>query len=399
MKKVFVILLLFFICGKVYAESEVLINEFVIEPAQSVELINNTNETVDISNWYIDDSGGTTYFTIPSNSLLYPDSCLVFSGDFNLNKSSTDTIRLFDNAASPTGTSAKLIDSFTYNSSPGTGISYLRLPDKNNNWVTGASSLGKFNQIDENCLFIPTPTITPTSIPTPTPTEEPTSTPIISYNNIYISEVMIAPESGNKEWVELYNDNDYSVSLEKWYIDDEENAGASPKSFSLTLSAKSYVTFDLPVSIFNNDGDSVRLLDPQKLAKDSLEYNSSSKGKTLGRISFEEDEFCVQEPTKGQENASCIEANSTPTEAATEETGASLTLTITPVKGKLASNMQLQVPTGGVIDPTGSVLSSSTPTLSTNQPAAGLVKQFSFLSFTYSLLTIASVLLKMKLNV
>ncbi len=364
----------------------------MIEPTQSVELINNTNEVVDISNWYIDDSGGTTYFTIPANSLLYPNSCLVFSGDFNLNKSSADTVKLLNN-------SNTLIDSFTYNSCPGTGISYLRLPDKNNNWTTGTSSLGKFNQTGENCLFVPSPTIIPTSIPTPTPTEEPTSTPIISYDNVYISEAMAAPDSGNKEWVEFYNDNDFTVSLENWYIDDEENAGATPKSFSLTLPAKSYATFDLPVSIFNNDGDSVRLLDPQKLAKDSLEYTSNSKGKTLGRISFEEDEFCVQEPTKGQENASCIEANPTPTETATEETEASLTPTITPVKGKLASNIQPQAPTGGVIDPTGSVLSSSTPTLSTNQPNNSLVKPFSFLSFTYSLLTIASVLLKMKLNV
>ena len=392
MRKVFVILILFFVCGKVYADSNVLINEFTVEPTQSVELINSGSEIVDLSNWIIDDGGGTTYFTIPSNSLLYPNSCLILSGDFNLNKSSADTVKLLNN-------SNTLIDSFTYNSSPGTGISYLRLPDKSINWTIGISSLGKFNQTGENCLFLPTPTIIPTSIPTLMPTEEPTSTPAISYDNVYISEVMVAPESGNKEWVELYNDNDFVASLEKWYIDDEENAGASPKSFSLILSAKSYATFDLSTSIFNNDGDSVRLLDPQKLVKDSLEYNSSTKGKTLGRLSFEEDRFCLQEPTKGQANGGCVEANPTPTETATEETEITLSPTISPVKANLALNMQPQTPTGGVIDPTGSVLSSSTPSLSINRPTASLVKPLSFLSFTYSLLTISSVLLKIKLNV
>lgn len=393
---------------RVVAESTVLINEFAIEPTQSVELINNSNATVDISNWYIDDSGGTTYFTIPANSLLYPNSCLIFSSDFNLNKASADSIRLFDNTAPPTNASAKLMDSFSYNSSPGVGLSYLRQPDKSNNWLSATSSFGKSNQTGENCLFVPTPTATPTPNPTSTPSpsraptliEEPTITPSTSYTNIFISEVMAAPETGNKEWVELYNNNDFAVTLSNWYIDDKENTGASPKSFTLTIPPKGYASFDLAASMFNNDGDSVRLLDSAKTVKDSLEYTSIIKGKTLGRISFEDDLFCIQDPTKEQENRSCIQTSPTPTEATSGEPKMTLTPTILPVKRNLASNnSRLQTPTGSAIDPTGSVLGFSTRSKPVNQAGRALAKPLSFLSFSYSILTIVSILLKMKFNV
>lgn len=405
MKKVLFIATLMLFVRNVYAAGNVLVNEFAIEPSQSIELINNTTEMVDISSWYIDDSGGTTYFTIPSGSLLYPNSCLVFSGEFNLNKSSADTIRLFNNAFPPTSASAVQIDSFAYSSSPGIGISHLRQPDKSGSWTTETSSFGKLNQSGENCLF--TPTATPTAVPTPTiiPSEEPTAAPAFSYPNIYISEVMVAPESGQAEWVELYNGNDSAATLTNWYIDDEENAGASPKSFSLTIPAKGYSSLELAASIFNNDGDSVRLLDAQKLPKDSLEYTSSTKGETLGRISFEDDKFCLQEPTKGQENESCLEETLTPEEEETEaietvssavaDTKVSLaSKSASARKGKPASlNTQISPPT-----PTGSVLGEQNESFTLQETRPPLGKPLSFLSFSYSLLTIAAVFLRMRFN-
>ncbi len=399
MKKFLIILLGLFVCGRVSAAPTVLINEFSVEPTQSIELINNSNDIVDISNWYLDDNGGTTYFTIPANSLLYPNSCLVFNGDFNLNKSSADTVRLFDNTAPPIQIGANLIDSFTYSSSPGTGISYFRAPDKSSTWTIGVSSLGRFNQSEENCIVMPTPT--PTSIPTitltPTITLEPTLTSSVSYDNIYLSEVMVAPESGSKEWVEIYNANDTTVWLNNWYIDDIENAGATPKSFSLTILAKSYATFDLSTSMFNNDGDRVRLLDTQKQLKDSFEYSSSTTGKSIGRLSFDDDSLCIQEPTKGRENGGCLEANSISSiETAKEQ--ASISPKPTPTTSFLASNFLPTRPTSSVPSPTSSVLGSLNIAPVSAHSESNLARPLSFLSFGYSLLTLASVLLKMKFN-
>jgi hypothetical protein len=106
--------------------------------------------------------------------------------------------------------------------------------------------------------FIP-PSLTPTPAPTETPVlncvgqaclsptnfptqnSSPTNTPIptpISYQNIYLSEVYPNPQTGENEWVEIYNDNDFIVNLNNWYIDDIEDGGSSPKKFSLTIQPK-----------------------------------------------------------------------------------------------------------------------------------------------------------------
>ena len=62
---------------------------------------------------------------------------------------------------------------------------------------------------------------------------------------MYLSEVMVQPESGNNEWIEVYNANEFEVALDNWYIDDLENAGTTPKQLPLTIPAKSYVSYDL----------------------------------------------------------------------------------------------------------------------------------------------------------
>ena len=71
---------------------EVVINEFAIEPEQTVELLNTSNEIIDISGWYIDDNGGTTFVTVPPDTFIYPQACIVMQKNFNLNKSSADSI-------------------------------------------------------------------------------------------------------------------------------------------------------------------------------------------------------------------------------------------------------------------------------------------------------------------
>ena len=309
----------------VLSDSNILINEFVIEPTQSVEILNKGETSVDISNWYIDDNGGSTYYTIAENTIIYPNSCIIFSSNFYLNKSSSDTIYLFDNTNNPLSMDAVIIDSYSYQLSPGEGNSYMRIPDGENTWETGSETLSKFNTTNISCVILPTNT--PTPIPTPdilaiTPTLTPTPTDIqIDYENIYISEVMVSPEKENYEWVEIYNNNDYDVFLQNWYIDDEENQGSSPRIFSLNIPAKSYRVFELTSSIFNNSGDSIRLLNSNKAEKDSIYYPKSIIGKTIGKVSIYENEACIQEPSKEHENNSCIENNTrenTPTPTNTQ---------------------------------------------------------------------------------
>jgi hypothetical protein len=304
-------------CSKtIYAK--VVINEFLIDASpQQVELYNTATASSNLSGWYIDDNGGNTYFTIPDNTIIYPQACLVFFGDFNLNKASADSIRLFDNSYPPTTSSAVLIDSFSYKAASGSA-SFFRYPDGENSWATGEATLGYFNKTRLNCSVSATPILdTPTPEPIPSPTEIPTPSPTVLLTltptspslptNIFLSEVMVYPETGEKEWIELYNGNGFSVHLDYWYIDDRENSGSTPKVFSLTIEAHSFASFDLSTSLFNNDADSVRLLDPFKTEVDSFEYTKGFKNNSFSRLSFESDTFCTTTSTKNNQNSDCIE--------------------------------------------------------------------------------------------
>ncbi len=323
--------------------SQIKINEFLVEPTpQIVELLNTGTEIVDLSNWYVDDSGGTTYFTIPTGTQLYPNACLSFSGSLNLNRTSDDTVRLFDSTAPPTSSSAKLIDSFDYKSSSGSGVTFQRIPDGQSIWSTGSANFDLYNLTGLSCKVEPLPTsvqatAAPTSTPTPqpsptasageaTPTLTITTTPTPEIKAIYLSEVYPYPSEDEGEWIELFNDNAFSVFLDNWKIDDVADAGSSPKKFSITIPGYSFKVIDLSSSIFNNDGDDVRLLNSNDSLVDSFSYEKGEKGKSIGRTSFLSINYCIQNSSKEYSNNSCInESSPNPTIAITP------TPTTTPV--------------------------------------------------------------------
>ena len=377
----------------------------MIEPdPQSIEIINTSSDEVDISSWYLDDGGGSTYYTIPQDTIIYPGSCLVFSSNFNLNKASADTVRIFNNTYPPTSTLSALIDSFSYLKSPGIGISFIRVPDAHGDWATSSSSLNFFNSIAETCLYI-TPTsvpITPTITPSPTPTTKLNENNSINIKNVYISEVMVAPQTGENEWVELYNDNAYEVNLIDWYIDDVAEAGSTQKKFTLTVPAYGYAFIELKQSIFNNTSDKVRLLNPTSEQIDSFLYDFSEKGKTFGRINFRNNDFCLQNPSKGLINTACIEDEEIIAEKEV------ITPIIEPYIANVTKNQKtapirsgsksmaenyIEIPSQIGKDVLGS---SNILVNSENKNTNPAIPSLVFLSTGYSLLTVISVSLKMK---
>ena len=406
-----IFLLYFVLLFPVFGEQRVKINEFTVDSSpQQVELINTSSSSADISNLYLDDGGGTTYYSIPQDTHLYPNSCLVFSSHLNLNKSSPDTIRLFDNSFPPTATNASLIDSYAYKLGPGLDKSYLRNPDGEDNWITGSSALGQYNLNGKNCIITPTttpssyptPTLMPSATPSPTPTIQPaTAIPsanpsLISYDHIFISEVMMYPEAGQNEWIELYNGNDFPVSLNSWYIDDSENGGSTPKLFSLQINAKGYAAITLSSSLFNNDRDSVRLLDFNRVQKDGFEYQNPRRGKSLVKVSFTDETFCEMESSYGTANTSCI--------SPTLMTHQFLSPTYSKVtKINEIREIDIRLPPTQIVNkpPVAkqNVLGASTVMKEVKLHASSsrlLVSHLSFLSFSYSILTIVSVLIRMR---
>jgi len=412
----FILVLLFILYNPFpqHTKAQIHINEIGIEQSpQTIELINTSSESADISHWYLDDSGGTTYYTIPDNTYLYPLSCMVFTYDLNLNKSSPDTSRLFDATAQPTSNSANLIDSYSYKSSPGNSLTYARIPDGDDNWTTSEASFGLWNSTHKNCIILPTPTptpiptptalptptITPTNIPTPTPTTSPTSYPN-TYEFIYISEVMVYPEKNNPEWIELYNNNDFPVLLYNWYIDDLENKGSSPKLFSLEIPAKQYKTYEFTSSLFNNDSDSVRLLDSNKNEKDSFEYEEAVQEKTFGRTSYDSDSFCTQEPSRDMPNNTCIEL---PTKLTPSKNPTPVNKSVIQPKIPNSTSYKINITLDPPLPNTNiiktqqiNILGEETHKNIDSPPPISFYQTPFYISFSYSLLTIFSVLIKIK---
>jgi hypothetical protein len=194
------IVLEFFACGFLFTNeafaSDVVINEFLTDPESSqwVELYNKGSKSIDIGGWYIDDNGGSQKFTIPANTVIDPLEFKVFeSSNFNLNRTSPDTVKLLHNT--------EVIDSYSYNSGPGSNNTFGRINDGEEWGLFTNSSKGLSNATSSpvpsstpmpTVPSKPSPTIqppTPTSKPTvttkPSPTTKQSSaTPVVLANNI-----------------------------------------------------------------------------------------------------------------------------------------------------------------------------------------------------------------------
>lgn len=316
LKKIFLFFFIFlFLAHPSYAAA---INEFLPSPVSGdsewVEFYNP--DGVDLKSFYIDDdldfasdSGSSVKKSLSSlveNNLQYP--YIELSSILN---NSGDIVALFDS-------SGNLVDSYEYTSNPGSGVTLGRSPDGTGSFISQIF----ITKGAANPNMTPTPqpvlTLTPTSTPiqsgpTPSPiatlvpssSSAPTSSPA-KYSNIYLSEVMVNPNTSENEWVEIYNGNNFSVNLTDWSIDDIESGGSSPKTIAVDIAPYGFGVITFSSSIFNNDGDSVRLLNVQKEVVDSFSYKEAVKGQSIGRTSFNETAWCNQEPSPALTNKGCL---------------------------------------------------------------------------------------------
>lgn len=266
---------------------------------------------------------------------------------------------------------------------------------------------------------IPSPTISQIN-PTATTTIIPTSSYSSNYENIVISEVMVDPIDGI-EWVEIENKNNFKVEILKWYIDDEENTGGIPKEFSVSIDSGQLTVIELNSSMFNNAGDSVRLLNNNKIVKDSFEYSSSKKGISIGRSG---EDYCFQESSKSLINYPCIiEQSNTPTPILTLTSNSkSKSILSSPSKAKENPNtkskillssdnvendnsdqsdapLYFQLSTEDSAQPEGNKKNPVEITYSyknTSSPSLLILKILALLACSFTTLAITSILIKMR---
>jgi hypothetical protein len=255
-----------------------------------VEFYNNSDTSVDLTNWKIEKStDGTTWTkktlvsSIPSKAYLK-----VWEGSSSFNNE---------------GFWLRVVDYSTRSEGEEIEKRQFEKCTKSTTWIKEGSDWKLTTNITPNAENIyvalatptPTPTATPTQTPTPTPTPSPSPTPTPSPTpsptpgaqptNVTLSEVYACQADNAKEWVELYNSGSSSVTLTNWKLaDDDGNEQPIP---SLAIASKGYGVVEISKyakGILTNSGDTINLFDANGKKVDTYTYSACTSGDTYARI-------------------------------------------------------------------------------------------------------------------
>ncbi|OGK21237.1 hypothetical protein A3C23_01860 [Candidatus Roizmanbacteria bacterium RIFCSPHIGHO2_02_FULL_37_13b] len=263
-----------------------IINEIYPSPnndeVEWVELYNESESNVDLSNYRVTDKTGKE---------LNIESSLVSSKDYILT-TSTNVLNNDGDTVILKNISGELIDIATYSGTIEKNQSYCQCPDRDSIWQTDCQTTKK--AANNPCI-----NNSPTESPILPSTLNPLPSPI---SNVYISESYVYPKDDESEWVEIYNDNDYQVKLNDWHLDDILNGGSQLKTFTLSIEPKKYAVIELSSSIFNNDSDEIRLLNYNSDQQDFISYSGVKQGNSIFKKDPTKPEWCFGSPSKGNAN-------------------------------------------------------------------------------------------------
>ncbi len=106
--------------------------------------------------------------------------------------------------------------------------------------------------------------------------------------NIFINEILPAPEGPDEmnEWIELYNQNDFSVDLHNWKMMDTKGSATSYIFLKGTdITGQGYMVLKRPQTkiTLNNDEDALKLKLPNGEIADSVSYVGAMKNQSYGK--------------------------------------------------------------------------------------------------------------------
>ena len=157
--------------------------------------------------------------------------------------------------------------------------------------------------------------------------------PAFAEDKVTLNEVLVKPDAGQKEWVELYNGGMDSVDLNSYWIDDDESLivdssvqtgsadpGSDPKQLSGQILPSQFLIFEFS-SYFNDDGDSAAFFNNQGTKIDSYAYDDNpGVNVTFGRKPDGTGSWLVNcNPTPNQAN-DCPAPDPTPSPSPTPST-------------------------------------------------------------------------------
>jgi hypothetical protein len=271
----------------------IILNEFLANPKtryddEWVELYNG-GASADLAGWKLDDGeGGGSPYTLPHGATIAPGGYLVIDLSVALLNNDGDTLRLIR----PDGV---VVDSTSFTDS---APDASRSRSSDGAWYDGGEPTpGQAN-------LPPSGQDTPSdrSSTSNSSASGSTTMPASGAEQVSLNEVLPAPKDVfDAEWIEIANDGDMPADLAGWQIDDAADGGAPlalPPGSVVAPHGLLVVTVSRP--LFNNAGDSVRLLRPDGTTADEFSYDGSEPDLSMCRLDSSWATGC--EPTPGGPN-------------------------------------------------------------------------------------------------
>lgn len=171
-----------------------------------------------------------------------------------------------------------------------------RTMEKKNPYLSGSDSDGWQTSLESNGTPKAENSITQITSPPEELTEEMESELLLqekseafSYpSGILINEILPSPEGpdAKEEWIEIFNQNNFEVSLSGWRISDTVG---KTTIFNLSeetkISPKGFLVLSRPTTkiILNNDGDRISFIKPNEKIIDAITYAKAPRGKSYNR--------------------------------------------------------------------------------------------------------------------
>jgi hypothetical protein len=299
-----------------------------------IELYNNTTSTIDITNWTLkssDESPSITFKTKIGQKIYSGHSeatpvnfSIPASGFYLLERTDDDTVMdipadyIYTGALNNNGETLELSDAqgnlidaanFTDGWLFGNNTTKQTMERKNllltanpNNWQTSAIPHGtplaqnsspeesESEQNNDNLsitndqLSIINNQSNNLSSPEPQTIKYP--------NGVVINEILPSPDGpdAENEWIEIFNQNNFSVNISNWEITDTQGKTKSyffPRN--TIIKAKSFLLFPRPQTkiTLNNDADGLNLIHPNKTITDSVIYTKAKLNQSYNKNSKE----------------------------------------------------------------------------------------------------------------
>ena len=113
--------------------------------------------------------------------------------------------------------------------------------------------------------------------------------PVTYPPGIVINEILPSPEGPDetKEWIEIFNQNNFEVNLAGWQITDTEGA---TKTYTFPretqIGPEGFLVLSRPTSkiTLNNSGDGLNLIQPDGKMTDKVNYEKALRGQSYNRV-------------------------------------------------------------------------------------------------------------------